>query len=58
MALFRIGQRERSHLDRWSMRHHERLEASTVARETLEMISKEEDSAAKRSRVALTEQNW
>ena len=42
-ALFRMGRRSRSRIDQWFSRHHERLEASRVAKAT--QIQAEVDAA-------------
>ncbi|VDD80580.1 unnamed protein product, partial [Mesocestoides corti] len=54
MALFRIGQSERTSLDKWFSRLHERLEPSMVAKQTLELTARSEaveELARKRSRI-------
>uniref|UniRef100_A0A0X3PDU6 DNA replication complex GINS protein PSF3 n=1 Tax=Schistocephalus solidus TaxID=70667 RepID=A0A0X3PDU6_SCHSO len=55
LALFRIGQRDRLHLERWSSRHHERLEASSVAKETIELIAREKEAESRQNSLATGE---
>ncbi|KAL7057646.1 hypothetical protein AAHC03_016748 [Spirometra sp. Aus1] len=55
LAIFRIGQRDRLLLERWSSRHHERLEASSVAKETIELIAREKEAEARQNSLAAGE---